>query len=69
MAVLGVQDGGGHGEVPVEADGYQVEYGGGAAGDVHGKEEVTDTIWKVPVTPVGLKATPFIVFLHISFYF
>ena len=55
MAVLGVQDGGGHGEVPVEADGYQVEYGGGAAGDVHGEIEVTDLVRKIPVTPVKLE--------------
>ena len=55
MTVLGVEDGGGHGEVPVKADGHQVEYGGGAAGDVHGEVEVTDLGRKIPVTPVKLE--------------
>ena len=75
MTVLGVEDGGGHSKVPVEADGHQVEDGGGAAGDVHGEVEVTDTVWKVPVTPVGLKICPWLnspmpfIFLIITDYF
>ena len=45
MLVLGVLYGGGHCEKSIKADRHQVEYGGGAAGDVHGEVEVTDTIW------------------------
>ena len=54
MAVLGVQDGFGHSEEPVKADRNQVEYGGCAAGHVHGEVEVTHLVRKMPVTPIGL---------------
>ena len=55
MPVLAVEDGRGHSEEPVQADGHQVEDGGGGADDVTGQIEVTDSIGQVPLTPVSLK--------------
>ena len=42
---------------PIETNGHEVEYRGGAAHNVHGQVEVAHLIWQVPVTPVGLKVT------------
>ena len=55
VPVLAVQDGGGHREEPVEADGHQVEDGGGRADDITGKVEVAEGIGQVPLTPVSLR--------------
>ena len=58
MSVLTVEDGRGHGQEPVQADGHQVEDGGGGADDVTGQVEVTDGVGEAPPTPVGLKEIP-----------
>ena len=39
---------------PVNADGDEVEYGGGGADDVHGQVEVANPHRQVPLTPVYL---------------
>ena len=55
MSVLTVEDGRGDGQEPVQADGHQVEDGGGGADDVTGQVEVTDGVGEAPTTPVSLK--------------
>ena len=40
--------------LPVNADGDEVEYGGGGADDIHGQVEVANPHRQVPLTPVHL---------------
>ena len=58
VSVLAVQDGRRHREEPVQADGHQVEDGGGGADHVHGQVEVTHCVGEPPSTPVSLKEIP-----------
>ena len=55
VPVLAVEDGGGHREEPVQADGHQVEDGGGRADDITGQVEVAESIGQVPLPPVSLR--------------
>ena len=58
MPVLAVEDGGGDRQVSVQADGHQVEDGGGGADHVTGQVKVTDGVGEVPATPVSLQEIP-----------
>ena len=58
VTVLAVEDGRGDGQEPVQADGHQVEDGGGGAYHVHGQVEVTHCVGEPPSTPVSLKEIP-----------
>ena len=58
VPMLAVEDGGGHREEPVQADGHQVEDGAGGADHVTCQVEITDRVGEAPPTPVGLKEIP-----------
>ena len=55
VTVLAVEDGRGDGQEPVQADGHQVEDGGGGADDITGQVEVAESIGQVPLPPVSLR--------------
>ena len=63
VPVLAVHDGRGDGQEPVQADGHQVEDGGGGADHVTGQVEVTDGVGETPPTPVCLKENSCLVVL------
>ena len=65
VPVLTVEDGRGDGQEPVQADGHQVEDGGGGADHVHGQVEVTQGGRQVPVSPVCLQTKRYFSF-HFS---
>ena len=63
VPVLAVHDGRGDGQEPVQADGHQVEDGGGGVDHVTGQVEVTDGVGETPPTPVCLKENSCLVVL------
>ena len=54
MSMLRVKDGGGDSQESVQGYRHQVEDGGGAANDVHRQIEITQDVWKIPLSPIGL---------------